>query len=266
MKLIHLIFLPLGMSCVSSSAAYYAIKPCENYTETLGPSHQCPIREGGALDEHEIRREFTSRVISEGLPLPHKEFGRTVLIFNQDLRYEARKLHFTQYFTSAGGKKSFLVYAEDSSGNYSVEADGTISLEEPDESTCPDRKSGGSESISAHIQFEPRTEPFRTIKDRETRVAFDNEGWLKEFHGESYWRGEALKRSEVQWPPFPKDKEQALNYRFEGFDAVIHYGCLNQGFAEFRGNQQLYLAEEFRYAEGVDPWRLRPGTRLKTSP
>lgn len=266
MKLIPLIFLPLGMSCVSHSAAYYAAYPCENYTATLGASHQCPIREGGALDEHEIRREFTSRVISEGLPLPHKEFGRTVLIFNQDLRYEARKLHFTQYFTTIEGKKSYLVYAEDSRGDYKVEADGTVALDEPDESTCPDRKSGGTEEISAHIQYEARVQPFRTIQARETRVAFDNQGWLKEFHGESFWRGEALKRSDVQWPPFPKDHDQPFHYRFEGFDAVIHYGCLNRGFAEFRGNQQLYLAEEFRFDEGVDPWRLQSGTRLKTTP
>ena len=266
MKLYALIFLPIGISCASSQADYYAAFPCLNYTDTLGPSHQCSIREGGALDESEIRREFTSRVISEGLALPHKEYGRTALIFNQNNRYEARKLHFTQYSKVVNGRKEFLVYAEDSSGDYTVNADGTVTLAVPDESTCPDRKRGDSETLTVHIQFVPRSEPYRTFQTKETRVAFDNKGWLKDFHGESYWRGEALRRNEVQWPPFPQDIDKPLAYRFEGFAANVQYGCLNQGFAEFRGQQQIHLAEDFRYEPGVNPWQLRPGTRLKTSP
>lgn len=267
MKRIHLLILPLGISCTTTRGPeYYATFPCQNYTDTLGPQHQCTQVEGGGLDETEIRRELTSRVISEGHFLPHKEYGRTAIVFNDSGHYEARKLHFTQYHTTVEGQKTYLVYAEDSRGRFRVESNGTISMDAPEESTCSDRESGSTVTIAAHLKFVPRRQPFRTIDKRETLVAFDNNGWLKEFHGYDFWQGYAVKRPEVQWPPFPENKDERKYYRFQGFSAVIHYGCLNKGFQEFRGNEQIYLVEEFKYDQGVDPWKLKPGTRLRTDP
>lgn len=260
------LLLALSTACVSNNEAYYRDFPCENYQTTLGESHHCTRPEGGALDEFEIRRELTSRVVSENQILPHKEIGRRVLIFQNDGTYEARKLQFTQYWIMRGNQKHFLVYAEDSKGQYKIEKDGTILIDEPDVSTCRDRSSGGEEKISAHLEFVRREEPFRTSVGRKTRVAFDNNGWLKDFHGYDYWNGQAEQRADVQWPAFPEDLDKPSVFRFEGFFADIHYGCLDKGFADFRGNDQIYLAEEFRFGEGVNPRQLRVGTKLRTSP
>lgn len=258
--------LSLNLSCVSGHEAYYRENPCENFTLTLGENHQCTSREGGALDEFEIRRELTSRVISERQLLPHKEVGQRVLVFQDDGTYEARKLHFTQYWIMRNGIKHFLVYAEDSRGRYSIEKDGTILIDEPDLSTCRERQNGGEERISAHVDFVRRVEPYSSTKVAQTRVAFNNDGWLKDFHGYDYWNGEAKRRADVQWPEFPKDLDKPMIYRFQGFHADIHYGCLDKGFAEFRGNDQIYQAEEFRFEEGVEARQLKAGTRLRTDP
>ncbi len=237
--------------------------PCDQFETSLGPSHHCPITEGGALDEFEIRREITSRVLIEGQALPHKEYGKRALIFYQDGRYQARKLYFTQYWMTKDDKRHYLVYAEDSIGRFEVLKDGTIELKAPDESTCADRESSGSETIAVHLRYQPREEPYRTVQERVTFVAFETKGWLKDFHGYDSWQGRAQPRAEVQWPPYPADKNKASQFRFAGFMADIHYGCLNKGFAEFRGNQQIYLVEHYKFDEAVNPWQLKPGTRLR---
>ncbi len=259
------ILLPIALvGCATGrSSDYNQAFPCDKFANSLGPSHHCPITEGGALDELEIRREITSRVLIEGQALPHKEYGKRALIFYQDGRYEARKLHFTQYWMSKDEKKHYLVYAEDSIGRFEVLKDGTIEIKAPDESTCPDRKSAGSEIITVHLRYQTREQPFRTIQERTTQVAFENKGWLKDFHGYDSWQGRADPRAEVQWPPYPTDNNKTTPFRFEGFNADIHYGCLNNGFAEFRGNQQIYLVEQYKLDEGVNSWQLKPGTRLR---
>ncbi|RYZ65861.1 MAG: hypothetical protein EOP09_13600, partial [Proteobacteria bacterium] len=144
------LILPLALiGCTTArSLAYNQAFPCDQFERSLGPSHHCPITEGGALDELEIRREITSRVLIEGQALPHKEFGKRALIFYQDGRYQARKLHFTQYWMTKDDKKRYLVYAEDSTGRFEVLKDGTIELKAPDESTCSDREGTGSETIA----------------------------------------------------------------------------------------------------------------------
>jgi hypothetical protein len=265
-------FLPtliLGLmlsACVTSAVQKTSEAfPCERFTSLLGPSHQCPVNEGGALDEFAVRREITSQVILEGQPLAHQEYGKRALIFHSDGRYEARKLHFTRYFTGDGPAKRYLVYAEDSSGLYEVLKDGRIELQEPDWSTCAERKNGGSQTIAVHLQYEPRKEPYRSTHESVTRVVFDTGGWLKTFHGSDIWQGQAAQRGEVQWPPLASDKTLFKSYRFNGSSADVHYGCLNRGFAEFRGDIQLYLVEQLRFDEDVDPFRLKRGTRFHPS-
>ncbi len=263
-----LFFLPFGIACSTSWESKYGPSQghCNNFIEVLGPSHQCSLAEGGALDEFELRRELTSRVLSETVLIEHKEVGQSILVFSNDGTYEARKLHFTQYWTDTPQGKSYLVYAEDSKGRWEFHPDGTITLEEPEESTCPDRKSGGDERISPHLVYTKNSEQALHGQYQSTYVAFETNAWIQAFHGYEDWRGEALYRSEVQWPPFPKDFQKPSEFQFTGLHATIHYGCLNKGFQEFRGNDQVYLVEEFQHSPGVDPWKLKPGTRLRTSP
>ncbi|MBC7533952.1 MAG: hypothetical protein H7318_20490 [Oligoflexus sp.] len=266
-----LLSLPLvaQTACLTDSHAkrIASLEPCADWTTHLGDSHQCANADGGSMGPDMVRREITQKVVTEGFPLPHKEYGLSTLLFNYDGTYQARKLHFTWYFNERGGEKVYLVYAEDSKGDYEVEDDGSIHLKSPDYSTCDDRKSG-SGTIYPHVQHFRRTQPYRTTIGAETAIVFETKGWLGDFLGSNYWSGKVESRSGYKLPPFPSDTSKALTYDFEGLKADIYYGCLVNGFASFEGNHnpKITLREELRYEKDVDPKKLRPGTQFTVSP
>lgn len=269
MKSISLIIILALTGCVTGGRAgrMAGQEPCEDWYFFLGASHQCTNADGGALGPSMLRREISQKVVTEGYPLPHKEYGLSALVFHDDGSYRAHKLHFTWYFRERAGRKIYLVYAEDAKGRYRIEEDGAITLKAPDTSTC-DAPLSGSETIYPHLQNFGRRQPYRTSIASETAIVFATKGWLGAFHGSSYWNGRIESRRDYKMPPFPEDTGQALTYDFEGLTADIYYGCLVNGFESFEGRQReaIRLVDEFRYEAGVDPKDLSPRTRFRVSP
>ncbi len=246
-----------------------AQEACVDWTSYLGESHDCSYADGGSLGPDSIRQNITQKVVLEGYPLARKEYGLSLLFFNYDGTYQARKLRFTWYYQERFGEKKYLVYAEDSRGQYTVEDNGAIILNSPSYSTCDSRKSG-AETIYAHTQNYPRLQPYRSIKAAETAIVFETKAWLSDFLGAPFWRGKIESRRNYKMPPFPVRADLPLDYTFEGFQARIYYGCLTNGFLGFipadASKEKIVKEETFHYKKDDNPMGLRPGTSFFVSP
>lgn len=241
---------------------------CAAWTDILGESHQCSNAEGGALNADLVRRDITQHVVTEGYPLPHKEYAQISLLFHDDGSYEAHKLKFTGYSTWERGQSILLVYGEDSRGQYQVNPNGTILLKEPEFSTCGSRTGAGKTIIYPHTQAWRRHEPYRTSFQPTTTIAFGASGWLESMTGEDYWSGTIESRRDFKLPPLASREGDSLRYRFEGYWGDIHYGCLNKGFQDFvsQRDEKIRLQDEKRYEAGVDPQKLHKGTHFLVTP
>lgn len=267
LKFLSLVIFFSLTACITESheSRIAKLEPCADWVDFLGESHHCSNSDGGAMGPDMVRREITQKVIIDGYPLVRQEYGLSAFTFNYDGSYQARKLRFTGYYEETRGEKIYLVYAEDSKGEYEVEDDGSITMKRPSYSTCDDRTSGfSSDTIRPHVQFFPRRQPYRTSIDRQTSIVFEAKGWLGEFLGLNYLSGTIESRTGFKMPPFPKQTDYAYTYDFDGFKGDIYYGCLHKGFEDFEGKQKekIVTVEEFQYEKGVNPKDLRPGTKM----